>query len=140
MSPYLFVLCMERLGHLIRDRVSEKRWRPVHLGRNGLPLSHLFFADDLFLFAEASIQQAHAIKDSLNQFCESSSQKVNVNKTRVFFSKNISTAKANQLSSFLGFQVTKDLGKYLGAPLIHNRHSKSIYEELLNRVRSKLSG
>ena len=28
MSPYLFVLCMERLGHLIDQAVQEGRWSP----------------------------------------------------------------------------------------------------------------
>lgn len=49
LSPYLFVLCMERLGHMINDAVVSKTWRPVRLSRNGTLISHLFFADDLFL-------------------------------------------------------------------------------------------
>lgn len=53
-SPYLFVLCMERLEHLIDEVVLDDKWTPIKLTLNGPPLSHLFFADDLSLFAEAS--------------------------------------------------------------------------------------
>lgn len=28
-SPYLFVLCLERLGHIIDKAVSDGRWKPV---------------------------------------------------------------------------------------------------------------
>lgn len=56
-SSYLFVLCMERLGHLIHAAVNDGSWKAVRLSRNGPLISHLFFADDLVLFVEASIDQ-----------------------------------------------------------------------------------
>lgn len=42
LSPYLFVLCMDRLTHVIKDAITDNTWKPVKLGRSGL--SHLFFA------------------------------------------------------------------------------------------------
>lgn len=48
LSPYLFVLCMERLGHLIDREVRKGSWKPIKAGRNSPGISHLFFADDLF--------------------------------------------------------------------------------------------
>lgn len=72
MSPYLFVFCMERLGHLIQDKLQNRSWRPISLSKDGPPLSHLFFADDLFIFEEASREQAHLIQDVLQDFCTSS--------------------------------------------------------------------
>ena len=57
LSPYIFVFCMERLAHRIEVSVQSKKWRPINLSREGLQLSHLFFADDLVLFAEASMEQ-----------------------------------------------------------------------------------
>ncbi|GER45659.1 flavanone 3-dioxygenase [Striga asiatica] len=40
-KTYLFVLCMERLGHLIDREVSSGRWKPVQLGR-GVVQAHPF--------------------------------------------------------------------------------------------------
>lgn len=60
-SPYLFVLCIERLFHLINLYVDKKFWKPIQLVRRGPFLSHLAFADDLILFAEASIDQVEVI-------------------------------------------------------------------------------
>ncbi|KAM1885493.1 hypothetical protein ACFX14_038166 [Malus domestica] len=54
LSPYLFVLCMEKLSHIINGCITTKKWKPVKLSSNGPFVSHLFFADDLILFAEAS--------------------------------------------------------------------------------------
>lgn len=52
---YLFFLCMERLGHILNEAVNEGRWKPIRLSRKAL--LHLFFADDLLLFGEASVDQ-----------------------------------------------------------------------------------
>ena len=51
LSPYLFVLGMEKLTHLILDRVREKHWRGMRVGKLGLIISHMMFADNLVLFA-----------------------------------------------------------------------------------------
>lgn len=69
LSPYLFVLCMEVLGHKIKAATREKRWKTCKLSQNGLELSHLFFADDLLLFGEASFHQAGVMKEIMQQFC-----------------------------------------------------------------------
>ena len=68
-SPYLCVLCMERLGHINGQAVRERRWTPISVSHHGPPLSHLFFADDLLLFAEASENQINAIMGCLEKFC-----------------------------------------------------------------------
>lgn len=47
MSPYVFVLCMERLSQAINLHVNKGHWKAIKLGRSGPLLSHLFFADDL---------------------------------------------------------------------------------------------
>src|SRR4051812_3450661 len=33
LSPYLFVLCMERLAHLIQIAVDSQYWKPIHLNK-----------------------------------------------------------------------------------------------------------
>lgn len=132
LSPYLFVLCMEPLSHLIQDYVNMKQWCPVKLGRRGPPLSHLFFADGIFLFAEATLEQAYFIKEILDVFCAHSGQKVSSSKLVVFFSKNVS-------SRLLGFNITFDLGKYLGHPLIHGSRMRGHYQDIVSKAKAKLA-
>lgn len=54
MSPYLFVLFMDKLSHLIEEQVEAKRWKSLKLGQQGIMISHLIFTDDLLLFGEAN--------------------------------------------------------------------------------------
>lgn len=39
LSPYLFVLGMDKLSHMIADCVRNKSWKPIRLGRNGAEVS-----------------------------------------------------------------------------------------------------
>lgn len=112
LSPYLFVLFIERLFQMIEVVVSGKRWQPIQVARRGPKVSHLAFTDDLILFAEANIEQAKLIKTILSLFCDSSGQKVSLDKTRVFFSKNVGWEVKNDICNELGFHMTDDLGKY----------------------------
>ena len=125
LSPYIFVLCIERLSYGIYRSVQQDQWKPIRLSRLGTPLSHLFFANDLLLLAEASSEQAFFINSVLEDICLSSVAKVNKSKTQVYFSKNVSVDVAGKLGRKLGYTVTKDLGKYLGMPLLHIGVGKS---------------
>ncbi|XP_061374672.1 uncharacterized protein LOC133316890 [Gastrolobium bilobum] len=41
LSPYIFVLAMEKLSHLIQDAVDNKRWKPISVGSKGPKIAHL---------------------------------------------------------------------------------------------------
>lgn len=76
LSPYLFILSMERLGYLIEVTVEQKKWRPLFLSKRGPTLSHLIFTNDLIFFCEADRNQVATINEILNTFCQFSGQKV----------------------------------------------------------------
>ena len=68
LSPYIFILCMELLGQLIQEKCEAKVWCPVKASRSGPAFSHLFFADDLVLFAKANAENCVAIREVLDTF------------------------------------------------------------------------
>lgn len=76
---------MERLCHLIEEAAEDKKWKPIRLSRGGPQLSHICFADDLVLFAEASVSQVRVIRAVLERFCRASGQKVSLPKSKNFF-------------------------------------------------------
>ncbi|CAL1382969.1 unnamed protein product [Linum trigynum] len=139
LSPYLFVLCMERLAHRIEIAVADRQWKPLSVTSHGFKLSHLFFADDLILFAEAGSKQIDIIKQCLEDFCSSSGQKVNLNKSVLYVSPNIRRDMAQNLSNRANIPLTADLGRYLGLNAIHGRVTKTRYKELVLRIQKKLA-
>ena len=68
LSPYLFVLCMERLSNLIFGRVNCGEWKGITAFVKGPEISHLFFADDLLLFVKANTKNYDNIMEILSQF------------------------------------------------------------------------
>lgn len=89
LSPYLFILCMEILGAFITEKCEAKLWDPISASRGGATFSHLFFAEDLVLFAKADVKNYRAARDVLDTFCELSGQKVSAKKSHVFFCPNV---------------------------------------------------
>lgn len=41
-SPYLFMLALERMSHKIKDSVIDGQWKPLHFGKGGGPTSHTY--------------------------------------------------------------------------------------------------
>lgn len=140
MSPYLFVLCMERLGHWMRSKVDEGKLRPVRASRSGPGLSYLLFADDLILFSEAVEDQLLCIREGLEKFCSASDQKVNFGKSAMFCSANVDADEARRLSALVGIPLTENLGKYLGHRMLHRGRNKDGLKELVEKVYRRLEG
>ena len=111
---------MEVLGTLIMENYNSKLWKPVKVSQGGLAFSHLFFADDLVLFAKADRKNCLVVKEVLDAFCSLSRQKVSQDKSRVYFSPNVALDERADLCDVLGFRSTPTLGKYLGFPIKHN--------------------
>ena len=87
--PYLFVLCKERLGEMIQEEVRVGRWLSFQVSANGPNIFHLFFADDVLLFAKAIPSQARVIYKILEDICFVSGLKVSLQKSRAFASVGV---------------------------------------------------
>lgn len=136
---FIFVLCMESLSQLIHSKVIGKLWKLVVLRKNGPPIFHLFFADDLFLFADVELDQARVIQEVLSVLGKASGHRVNEQKTIVYFSTNIDAVNVVNICNILHFSLSEDLGTYLGLPLFHRRVTKSTFSFFVDKVRRKLS-
>ncbi|KAK0605740.1 hypothetical protein LWI29_030217 [Acer saccharum] len=130
---------MEKLSHLIQQKLSVGDWKPIRISRGGPAISHLFFADDLILFGHASVQQANIMKECLDVFCDLSGQQVSFPKSRVHCSKNVTDHISRALAATCGSPITNDLGNYLGVPLIHGRITKGTYAEIVEKTHKRLA-
>ncbi|CAN1132937.1 Putative ribonuclease H protein At1g65750 [Linum perenne] len=99
----------------------------------------MFFADDLVLFGYANLQQATVINGVLNEFCALSGQEISREKSRIYFSKNVSRLASREVCDVLNFQATEKLGRYLACLLFMGVMPKD-YEYLIDRLEQKLAG
>ena len=118
-SPYLFILCTEYLGFLIEKKCSNGSWCSLKASHGNIKISHLFFADDLILFAKATNEIGDVISEVLNDFCLESGQKISFTKSRIYFSPNTGADLRDQICEKLGMFETNNFGKYLGFSLRH---------------------
>ena len=137
-SPYILILCMEYLGSLIEKECMDGDWFPIKASRGNLEISHLFFADDLILFAKASEECNVVIRDVLDRFCAESGQKVSFDNSRIYFSRNVKAELKDKIRSNLQIQATNNLGKYLGFPIRHKGATRNQFNFVAERVINKL--
>lgn len=88
LSPYLFLLCAEGLSSLITATMQRGHITGLPIAKGGFRLSHLFFVDDSVLFCRATFSEWCSIQDILEVYERASSQKLNRDKTSIFFNKN----------------------------------------------------
>lgn len=119
--------------------VSENAWKGIRSSKSGPSMPSLCFVDNLLLFGVAIETQAHVMEGILLTFCRQSGQMVNMSKSQLFVSYNISEEMGNNLSENFGIPKTLDLGVYLGMPLLHKRVGDGTYHFLVEKVRKKFS-
>ncbi|XP_028080539.1 uncharacterized protein LOC114282098 [Camellia sinensis] len=139
LSPYLYVLCLERLSNMISFQADHKTWKGVETSRKGPKLTHLFFADDLMLFGQAT-SNCSTIMKVMNEFCDIPGLKINHHKSKLFVSPNIERRSAKEMSNKTGIPLTSDLGRYLGVPIIHGRVNRGIFTHILDKMQRRLAG
>ena len=140
LSPFLFLLCTEGLHALIKHSVRIGDLKGFSLCKRGLKLTHLFFANDSLLFCRASYEDCNNILKLLAKYESLSRQKINKDKTTIFFSKSTAEeAKAN-IKNLLQLQEVKSYEKYLGLPSFVGRGKKASFDYIKERVWRKLQG
>ena len=88
LSLYLFILCVEGLSSLFNQAIRTRVLSGISISRGCPSVSHLFFANDSLLFYKASSQECHKLTEILTRYEAASGQKINSDKSSVFFSLN----------------------------------------------------
>lgn len=101
-SPYLFIICAKGLSALIKRAERRGDLHGIKICRGAPIISHLLFADDSFMFFRANDREAAVMKSVLFDFEKASSQVINLQKSEVFFSRNVNEQQQDGISNFLG--------------------------------------
>jgi hypothetical protein len=97
LSPYLFVIAINELSIRLQEALHINSLSGISLGPNAPRIHSLLFADDLILCGKATLHEAQAIKTILYDFCQQSGQTPNLQKSSIYFSKNVPNPIKNQI-------------------------------------------
>ena len=98
------------------------------------------FADDCLLFFRANIEECQVVIDILSQYEEASGQKLNNDKTSIFYSSNTPHDTRVAIGNLLGAPNSNSIERYLGLPPFLGRSKIKAFEDLPAKVWKKLQG
>ena len=140
--PFSYLL--KRSSWLITKKKKKKteagHIRGVSICKKGPRLTHLFFADDSFVFCRATLDECQRIQTLLNVHEKAFGQQLHRNKTGLFFSKSTPPNILGQIKDFMGVQEIKQHEKYLGLPSLFGKHKKASLMFIKEKVLTKLQG
>ncbi|MCH93169.1 RNA-directed DNA polymerase (Reverse transcriptase), partial [Trifolium medium] len=139
LSPYLFILVTEGLTTLLKKSVSRGDLHGVKICRGAPMVSHLLFADDCFLFCRANVNETNHLMQILKTYEEASGQEINLTKSEVFFSRNLSIAAQDDLARLMGVKHVLGTGNYLGLPSMIGRKKRDIFAYIKDRVWKRIN-
>lgn len=112
----------------------------VSIATNAPTISHLLYADDSILFCKAKLEEANAIMRTLQVYQAASGQKVNMDKSEIIFSPNISMDSKKEFQANLPIKISNNIQKYLGMPTHLGMSKEQDFQFLMDRVWNKLKG
>jgi hypothetical protein len=100
-----------------------------------------FLTFSLHMMSFSSPRQNVINSDSLLlcfRFSQASGLKINLSKSRDFYSTSTPQAKINRLTSISGIRSTTSLDKYLGFPILKGRPKRSDFHFIIEKMQSRL--
>ncbi|XP_058764318.1 uncharacterized protein LOC131637728 [Vicia villosa] len=110
--------------------VNSDRIGPIIPGRGlrqGDPLS------------PANIVEASNLMEILNIYTEANGQEINLAKSEVFFSRNLSGPAQEDLAQLMGVRRVLGTGKYLGLPSMIGRSKKAVFSFIKDRIWKRIN-
>lgn len=99
---------------------------------------HQQFVDDKMLMGSPTVKEARTLNKVLSTFMEASGMEINLTKSKLFFF-NTSIPVQRNLSKILKIQRNSLPTKYLGIPLLEYALKAANWEDLLDKMRLRLS-
>lgn len=140
LSPYLFILCAEGLSSLIRSYESKKWIHGCRVAQGAPVISHMLFADDSYIYCRATVEETTKVMEMLHMFEIAAGQKINVDKSSVFFSKNTNFVTREAILDNLGMRLADESSHYLGLPSMIGRKKSAVFGYIKDKMRARIQG
>ncbi|KAJ8767776.1 hypothetical protein K2173_020716 [Erythroxylum novogranatense] len=140
LSPYLFILCAEGLSAILSKYQAQGRIHGALVARGAIPVSHLFFADDVLFFTRATREEALQLKECLHFYETASGQKINLSKFGVSFTPNTEATIRSSVCQILGVNEHDGHNSYLGMPSVIGRNKRQVFQYVVEKLTKRLQG
>jgi len=132
---------MEALNNMLLKEANAPRSRVgVKIIQSSVKISCLLFADDCLLFCKTNLGSCSKLKGILDFLCSTSGQLVNYHKSALTLSRNATDTQKQLVTAIFNIPHRESLGKFLGCPIFQGRPSYSTFQEIINKVTTKLKG
>jgi hypothetical protein len=125
LSPYLFVVAINELSIRLQEALQANNLSGIQLGPGAPPIHSVLFTDDLIFCGKATLQESHLIKDILYHFCQQSRQTPNLQKSSIYFSRNVPIHIKHQIQGIFPIPFLQPNSMHLGHPLIFSHKDKN---------------
>jgi len=140
LSSFLFLLVAEGFHVLMESLTSNNLFSSYKVGnKDSTIVSHLQFADDMLILGEKSRANIRAMRAILLLFKSLSGLKVNFAKSHLV-GVNIASSWLSEAAMVMDCKVDSIPFVYLGLLVDGNSRRVSLWEPLMNRIKSRLSG
>lgn len=139
-SPYLFLLCAKGLKAMLWREEREGLISGISVCRGAPRISHLLFTVDYIIFGEASGREGNRVLKVLDDYERESGQKLNREKTSLFFSKNTRREIQEEIKNSFGAQIIPKHERYLGLPNLVGKGERKAFNGIKDQVGRKIVG
>ena len=129
-SPYFFLLCAKGLLAMIKKEESKGNLKGIAVCRKAPRITHMLFADDSIVFCRTTREECDRVVNVLEDYKRDSRQKLNKEKTSLYFSKNTSKEIKEYVKEKFGARVVQHLEKYLGLPPLVGRGKRKAFNRI----------
>ena len=137
LSPYLFVMAMNCLSHMLNRAARQNRFK-YHMNCSTTKLTHLSFADDLLIFIDGSIDSVQQLLQVLKEFELRPGLAVSMQKTS-FYASGLSSGEIDTIKASTGMSQGSLPFRYLGVPLNSRKLTLTNCEPLLHQIKARFS-
>lgn len=127
----------EAFGRAVSFAQKERRIFGISVTKNLPHITHQQYADDTILPGKSSVQEAMGFKNILQKYMDASGQKVNKEKSEIFF-LNTSLEMENRICGIMGYKKGKFPCKYLGISLEKNSRYTKVWMDTIDKVDKRI--
>ena len=137
LSPILFCLAEEALSRGLTSLFSSRRVKPISLPR-GCFLSHVLYADDVFIFCRGDDSSLKNLRSFLDKYGATSGQIVNQDKSTFYMGESYSYRR-KRVRRVLNFKSGVAPFVYLGVPIFKGKPRRCHLQAIADKAKSRLA-